>query len=194
GGTPILMVGDDTAHPIVTTVGNVLFPAGNVVIGNNGAVCGGTSSASIGFTNAAIPASGLPLPYGNVNLLPYWDDLYPTVSPATTSSIAIWTQESGGVLAIMWKGENHFNYHAATNLGQDITFEIQVFGSAAGCSPMIQYLYPDAAFGNPDPTLDNGGSATIGYASTIAGLSNVQWSFNTASIASGTVLSITRSF
>ena len=37
GGTAITGVGDDTAHTIITTIGNQYFSAGSVTIGNNGA-------------------------------------------------------------------------------------------------------------------------------------------------------------
>ena len=37
GGTAITGVGDDSAHTIVTTIGNQFFGAGSITVGNNGA-------------------------------------------------------------------------------------------------------------------------------------------------------------
>jgi len=184
GGTAIIGVSDDSGHSITTTVGNTLFPAGNVRVGNNGAIVGGSTTATPGFGNVAVPATGVPITGGNVNLLPFWDDLYPFPTP---SNITIYWQEAGGVLTIMWKDDCSFG-NAGAGLG--ITFEVQVFNSPASCtSPFIQYLYNDTTF-SAAYAANDGASATIGYASTITGLTNAQYSFNTASVTAGTVLSI----
>lgn len=177
GGTAIIGVTDDSNHAILTTLGNTLFPAGNQTVCNNGCVVGGSAAAGTTYINATIGASGLPvgLSGGNVALCPFWDDLYPETGATNTT---IYWQESAGVLYIMWKNDNHFS---DATVGNGITFEIQVFSSVPSCaSPYIQYLYTDTVFGGVNAaTADNALSATIGYATTIAGLGNALYSFNT---------------
>jgi hypothetical protein len=53
--------------------------------------------------------------------------------------------------------------------------------------PWIQLLYPDTTFGGSMAANDHGLSASVGY----LGLGAFPWSFNTASVPQGTVLSIT---
>lgn len=187
GGTAITGAGDDTGHPITTTIGNAMFPAGAVSIDTNGWAVGGTFATSGGYYNGDIPASGSPVgfPPGSWSgiLMPFWDDLYPIPAPNTT----IYWQEISGVLYIMWKNINHI---ADTSLTGGITFEIQVFANP-GIGPWIQFLYTDTVFGGSYSAYDNGASASIGYASGILSPgTNAKWSFDTpASVQAGTVLS-----
>src|SRR5262245_35769054 len=83
GGTPIPGVGDDSVHLIVTTVGNVMFPAGPVVISNNGVAIAGLTSASISSQNAHsfVGAPGVPN-LGSGYVFPFWDDLRPASVPS----------------------------------------------------------------------------------------------------------------
>src|SRR5688572_90631 len=150
GGTVVTGVGDDTEHNIVTTIGNVLFPAGDVRIGNNGVAVAGITSGDVSFINQPIPAASLPsgLPAGGAGYLcPFWDDLFPTAGSAQT----IWFKEDMGVLIIQWKNETHFDFQSAA---QTITFEIQVRASAGPCEPLIQFLYSDAEFGGTGASND----------------------------------------
>ena len=109
GGTAITGVGDDTAHTIVTTVGNQFFGAGSITVGNNGAATS-VAAGAVAFTNATIPAAPANptgITAGAGILMPFWDDLYPQGSPAL-SNTTLWYQEMGGVLYIMWLNDNHY--------------------------------------------------------------------------------------
>ena len=191
GGTQMTGVQNDSEHNIVTTIGNPLFPAGNVRIGNNGVAIAGITGGEIGAGNVQLPATGpFFLPTGIPGLpaiCAYWDDLNSPPGPIlTTPKAQIWWKEDPGVLTIMWKGEYHFN---DLTPGQTITFEIQVFASPAFGQPWIQMLYPDSTFGGSMAANDHGLSASIGYLNSAGG--PAPWSFNTASVPDGTVLSIT---
>ncbi|HEY3245321.1 MAG TPA: PEP-CTERM sorting domain-containing protein [Phycisphaerae bacterium] len=189
-GTAITAVGDDSEHLIDTTVGNAAFPATNqVCIGNNGVLMAGvTAVCSVGFTNAAIGA-GSAVPAGITPttalgyLLPFWDDLDPAPEPSNTT---LYWQEIGDTLYVQWNNDGHFSWAVGDGT---VTFQVQVFSSG----PILaQFLYPDPAFGGSDAAFDNGLSATIGYVDGANAFAdaNAQWSFNTASIMSGTVLSL----
>jgi hypothetical protein len=176
-------------HNIVTTVGNFLFPPGDVRIANDGVAIAGTTAGDVSSTNVAIPAAGFPagLPVGAAAILPWWDGLCPTGIPGS-----IWWKQAAGVLYIEWIGESRFVF-CDINV---IKFEIQVFESPGPGAPLIQILYPDTEFFTgilppPFPQSDpcnNGACATIGYVGLFG--SNVQWSHNTSSVPSGSVLSI----
>jgi hypothetical protein len=192
GGTQIASVQNDSEHNIVTTNGNPLFPAGNVRIGNNGVAIAGITAGEIGFGNVQLPNTGpFFLPAGIPGLpaiCAFWDDLH-TPSGITfpfAPAAQIWWKDDAGVLTIMWKGEYHFNN---VTPGQTITFEIQVFASPAFGQPWIQMLYPDTTFGGTMAANDHGLSASVGYLNPAGG--PAPWSFNTASVPDGTVLSIT---
>ena len=106
------------------------------------------------------------------------------------SNTTLWYQETGGVLYIMWLNDNHYaDTDAGT--GPGATFEIQVSTARPeACTPIVQYLYADTIF-STFVGGDNGVSATIGYAhGTLATPGNAQYSFNTASVAAGTVLTL----
>jgi hypothetical protein len=179
GGTPIAGADDDSEHNIFTTIGNELFPAGNVRIANNGVAIAGTTTGDVGFTNNPIAATGIPTGVtitGTHYLFPLWDDHFPS-----TANTTIWWQQLDGVLYIMWKNEEHFDFSGGTT-----TFQIQVFGESA-CNQKIQFLYADTTY-SPGNPLNNGGSATIGI---VTPLGNVQWSFDTPdAVSAGAVLSI----
>lgn len=192
GGTAIVGVADDSEHNIVTTIGNGLFPAGNVRIGNNGAIVAGLTTGDVGFTPAAI-TTGIPtgLPTGGTGyLVPFWADMYPQATAANTT---IYWQEINGVLIIMWKDSGHYDPVSPFTAvpGQSVTFEVQVFGiTTCGGPSIVKYLYNDTVFGGTQTTFDNGLNTTVGYVTTIGGLTNVQYSFNTASLSAGLVLDL----
>src|SRR5688572_10260069 len=140
GGTVVVPApSDDSEHNIVTTVGNLLFPAGNVRIANDGVVIAGITAGDVSSTNVPIPASGFPagLPAGAAAILPWWDFSCPTPTPnfaGTPPPASILWKENAGVLYIAWIGE----YSNCNGLsGKTITFEIQVFGDPAPGSPWI---------------------------------------------------------
>jgi hypothetical protein len=193
-GATFIDSGDDTGHNIVTTIGNVAFPAGNVRISNNGnahAFGAGTPGAGTGFTNAAIP---LPGP-GHAStfstaavgvMMAMWDDIIPTAA----ADSGIWWQQTSDTLIIQWHDQDSFG---ASGSGT-IRFQLKVFNTGSGAA-LAQFIYDDVVFndstapGNPNL----GGSSTIGYSTqspAAPGLNNVQWSFNTQSIQNGTVLTV----
>ena len=189
GGTQITSVAPDSEHNIVTTIGNPLCPAGNVRISNNGVVIPGITAGDIGGTNSAFPTffpfitsfPGLPA------ILVYWDALTTPTGITFVPFAQIWWKEDDGVLYIMWKGEYHLG---GIGTGLTITFELQVFGSPGFEKPWIQMLYPDTTFGGSQAANNHGASATVGYLGG-GGFQNIAaWSFNTASVPDGTVLSI----
>lgn len=163
---------DDSEHNIVTTVGNTAFPAGNVRIGNNGVALAGVTTGEIGFTNADILAVGNPsgIPTNGGGLLPLWDDHIPTAE----ADSGIYWQEIGNTLIIQWNKEDHFS---APGTGT-ITFQLQVFGGATGTATRAQYIYSDL-FYSDGATVNNAGSATIGYVTGTLPHNNVATSFNT---------------
>jgi hypothetical protein len=188
-GTAITGVGDDTGHSITTTLGNPLFPAGAVRVCSNGTLSAGATAGATAFTNVTINPTGVPagLPAGaSAHLCPHWDDLYCLTN--TNTSIYWYEDLTNSILYVQWNNVEHF----AGVAGEVITFQVQVFGLAAGpCVPHVQYLYADTTFGGSAAPNHNGASATIGYVNgTIAGAANALYSFNTASIYAGLVLTM----
>ncbi len=182
---------DDSGHNIVTTIGNVAFPAGNVRISNNGNAHAFGAAAPLGgtgFTNAAIPLPG-PGHASAFNtaavgvMMAWWDDIIPT--PAADSGI--WWQQTSDTLIIQWHDQDSFG---AAGTGT-VRFQLKVFNTGSGAA-LAQFIYDDAEF-SATATQNNGGSGTIGYSTqspAAPGLNNVQWSFNTQSIQNGTVLTV----
>jgi hypothetical protein len=169
-----LNLADDGEINIPTTVGNALLAAGTARVGSNGAVRFGGPGTELAFGNAAIPSSGA---FGLTSqvAMPFWDD-FNTVSGTVGN---IYWQEIGDTLIVQWANVGFFGGLATDRA----TFQLQVF---KGGPVVAQYLYQDVG----GVRAANGASATIGYqAGGVAG-NDVQWSFNTASIANGTVLSI----
>jgi hypothetical protein len=179
---------DDSTHGFTTTIGNSFFGAGACTIGNNG-VLSAASGATGPITNADILPAALPTGLtasANGIICAFWDDLYPNASHPTR----LYWQEAGGVLYVEWYRENHFS---STVVGEDITVEVQIFASPAPNTPSIQIFYQDAVFGGLQSVNDNGLSATIGWVKAANAnplYQNTKWSFNTAAVASGTVLSL----
>jgi hypothetical protein len=172
-GTPLNLT-DDGSAAIATTVGNGLLAAGAAQVGSNGAVRIGGTGTSLGFTNAAIPSASA---FGLTSqvLMPFWDDVN-TVGGTVGN---IFWQQVGSTLVVQWDDVGFFG-GAATDRA---TFQVQVF---RGGPLVAQFLYQDVQ----GVRAASGASATIGYqAGGVAG-NNVQWSFNTASVSNGSVLSI----
>jgi hypothetical protein len=186
GGMPIPGVGDNSVHMIMTTVGNVMFPAGPVVISNNGVAISGLTSASISFANTHVGFAGAPgvSSLGSGYVFPFWDDLRPSSIPSDTT---LWWQEVGNVLYIMWKNETLSDF---PDPAQVVTFEVQVFANPPGCSPAVQFLYPDSVFGGSGAGHDNGGSATAALVSWNAIMSaSFEFGVDTPNVSPGTVIS-----
>lgn len=179
--------GDDNYFSWTSTVGNAAFPAGTVGADTNGFMVAGLATANSPFTNATIGATGVPsgLSLGSTGILcPHWDDMQST----STTTSNIYRQEIGGVLIVQWNNYGHFSATA----GQEVTFQVQVFDNAPG-GIYAQFLYADTTFGGSYGA-DNGASATIGYVGPANGTdptyNNALFSFNTASIQAGSVVTL----
>jgi hypothetical protein len=172
-GTP-LDLADDGEADIATTVGNALLAAGTARVGSNGGVRFGGTGLNLGVTNGALPVSGA-FSLTSQSLLPFWDDF----NTANGTIGNIFWQEIGNTLIIQWDNAGFFN----TPAGDIATFQIQVF---QGGPVVAQYLYQDIE----GLRAASGASATIGHQSGGIAGNDVQWSFNSASVVNGTVLSI----
>ena len=169
-----LVTGDDSSAPFALNLApaNSVFPNGTLNVCTNGHA--GYVQAFTGFGNFAIPSASF---YGgNMGLAPFFDDLITNVTGS-----GVYAATVGGVAVIQWNARD--TYSSSPSQG---TFEIQIFPDSSGPGGAVaQFLYRDVDFGNAN---NNGASATIGYQTN--GTSGTQWSLNTASIQSGTVLSI----
>jgi hypothetical protein len=165
-GTP-LNLSDDGSANITTSLLGVLR------VGNNGGISRNTTAA-LGFTNAALPQVGTFFTSGA--FLPAWDDMY----GGTTALGNVYWQELSDRVVVQWT-RNHFDFRTDT-----ITFQAQLFGATG--PGLAQYLYQDMIFAGDTGARDNGASATIGYQHDAA--SFAQWSFNTASVQNGMVLTV----
>lgn len=169
-------LGDDGSTLYTTSVGNSLLPPGTIRISNNGAVAWNNNFT--GFTNAALPSANLA---NNAQALAvYWDDLFTYTRDPSFTPDSVYVAEIDGTLYITWQ-LGHIALFPSTN---PVTIQLQVFSTG----PILaQFVYQDVDFG--DPAYNNGASATIGYQA--GGVRNdAQWSFDAASIVSGTVLSV----
>jgi len=174
-----LALSDDGEANITSTVGNFVFAAGAVRVGNNGGIGFGNTTGNVGFTNAALPGtggvSGMYSDGGNPQtLVPFWDDW-------DSDTGGVFWQEIAGVLYIQWNDRPHFS-----NTADHATMQVQVFSTGP---VYAQYLYQEIE----GPSWGGGAGATIGYLDGASGANsgnNIQWSFNTASVSNGTVLSI----
>ena len=165
-----LNLSDDGEVDFVSGVGNAVFAAGTTRIGSNGAVRFAGTGSSLSFSNAAIPASGL-FNFDQA-LAPFWDD----INTSSGTNGQIYAQDIGGVYVVQWEGVAFFG---STDTA---TFQLQVHSSGPA---LAQFIYRDVS----SPRAGNGDGATIGYQA--GGIQNdVQWSFNTASVQNGMVLSL----
>lgn len=131
------------------------------------------SGGTTALTNTALPASTFG---ATPTLLPYWDDLL-----LTTTGGGIYTNTVGAApyrqWVVEWRGRA---YTSATSTTQTLNFAVVFTEGASG----FKFLYPQIA----DTTGANGSSATVGVQATNTGTQSTQYSFNTASITSGLVL------
>jgi hypothetical protein len=167
-----LNLGDDDEVDIPTTVGNALFPQGVARVGSNGGVRFAGTGTALGFTNLQIPS--LDAFNGDQTLLPFWDDVN-TVGGTVGN---VYWQEVGDTLVVQWQNIGFFGT-AAT---ERATFQLQVHGSG---SVPAQFLYQDIE----GARAASGSSATVGYqGGTVT--SDARWSFDSASVSNGMVLSL----
>lgn len=190
GGTSVNL-GDDGEATITAAqlsaagfTGNPLFPVADVRVGNNGAVIWNNSTQDVGWTNADILT--MPAATGSVNgngngtnqlIAPFWDDMF---GNTTNGARNLW-QVSGGNLIITWLDQDHFG---AQGTGR-VTMQLVVYSNAGGA--LADFVYNDTLLlGGATPAIQNdGGSASIGYKNWggPAWANDLQWSFNTKSVA-----------
>jgi hypothetical protein len=159
-------------------VANIAFPQGDIFLSILGTL-GYSVNADFHNTNTALPSSSFYA--GAAAAAVYWDDLQHTLPGAGVYSAEI-TENGVPVQIFQWNQLDH-----TPGSSGHATFELKIFGSGAGPGgALAQYIYQSTAFG--DVALDSGASATIGY--QLSGTSGTQYSFNTASVPGGTVLSL----
>jgi len=151
----------------------------NFRIGNNGGV-GLTSTGNLSWVNTGLPSGRV---FGtNVEaFLPFWDDL-------DSESGGVYWQDAGDRLIVQWDDLNHF---PGTNVNEGITFQAQIFKSAADAGDgdiIAQFLYTDTAFAPSQSFWNDGASATVGYQGTDN--NSLVWSINQAVLSAGTVITL----
>ncbi|MFZ1692640.1 MAG: GEVED domain-containing protein, partial [Flavobacteriales bacterium] len=180
-GTPVTpAAGDDTEHN-VTIPGGFIFSGTSytdIRIGSNGVVVFGSTTGDVALTNAALPSTANSA--GNVFLAPFWDDF--DDGPATPAG-NIYTEQVGDVFIIQWQTYPHFSAVS----GQNITFQVQL----NLLTNVVYFVYQDVIFGGTQSTLDAGLSATVGIQWAASAGNFIQYSFNTASLVDGQVISFT---
>ena len=148
-------------------------------IGNNGGV-GLTSNGNLSWLNTGLPSGRVF--GGNVEaFLPFWDDL-------DSESGGVYWQDVGDRLVVQWDDLNHY---PGTNVNEGITFQAQIFKSAAdavGGDIVAQFLYTDTAFAPSQSIWNGGSSATVGYQGTAN--NSMSWSINQAVLSAGTVITL----
>jgi parallel beta-helix repeat protein len=178
-GTAIPGVGDDSEHNI-TIPGGFTFNGVSLTdarIGANGVIVFGATTGEITLANAALPTGAVAA--GNAFLAPWWDDI-----DNDAGGGQIFTGQSGNLFIAQW---NNWGRSAAV-AGQVITFQVQL-DLVTG---QIFFVYPDVLFGGTQAVAnDNGLNATVGIQWANAAGSAIQYSFNTASLTNGQVISFT---
>ncbi|MBL0128148.1 MAG: T9SS type A sorting domain-containing protein [Flavobacteriales bacterium] len=180
-GTAVTPVaGDDSEHN-VTIPGGFVFNGMSYTdlrIGSNGVAVFGSTTGDVSLGNVALPSTAHTA--GNVFLAPFWDDM--DEGPATPTG-NIYTQVSGNLFIVQWQTYGHYS---ATS-GQNITFQIQL----DLVTDVIYFAYQDVFFGGTQTAYDQGLSATVGIQWAASAGNFLQYSFNTASLSDGQVISFT---
>lgn len=170
-GTAITGLSDDSEHNITIpsfTFNNVAYTTAR--LGMNGAVVFGSTSGDVNAANAALPVSTFGTA-GTPGLALWWDDL------DIFESSYIRTQQVGDVFVIQYMAAHD------ANQGGTVTFQAQLHLLTGN----IYFVYPDVTFGAG--TNNAGASATVGI--NFSATSALQYSFNTASLTDGQVISFT---
>ena len=164
-----LLLDDEEATTITTTVGNEVFPAGRVSIVNNGALIA-ASGRNLGFDSRQLST----LPTAPASLVPFWDDL-------DSGGAVYWTElpvNGVNTLIVQWNDKPRFiNTGAAT-------FQVQVPSSGTLAA---RFAYQDVVFGNS--SYDNGRSASIGFVGSIG---RYEASYRTPSVADNDYIDLIR--
>jgi hypothetical protein len=185
GTGSLVITGDDASGPVTVSAAaaNAAFVAGTLGACTNGHVGYGTD---IEYFNGALPDATF---YGGATAAAvYWDDLITQAGP----NAGVYSQElvinGVSVLIIQWNNMDHYASSPSTG-----TFELKIYGGGTGSTGtgpggcFAQYVYQDVDFGDP-VNFNNGISATIGY--QVNGTTATQFSFNTASVTSGSTVSL----
>ncbi|MCB9169886.1 MAG: lamin tail domain-containing protein [Flavobacteriales bacterium] len=175
-GTAMAGLGDDGE-------GNITFPSftyngvayTGARVGSNGAMAFGATTGDVGFTNAALPTTVINTTF----LAPWWDDGYQITADAASQ---VYTEQVGDLFIIQW---NNYGHCCTNTAGVDITYQVQL----DVVTNTIYFAYDDVTYGGAQAANDLGASATIGI--QWSGTDFLQYSFNTAGIAAGQVISFT---
>lgn len=140
-------------------------------------------SGTISFSNfAGDYSTNAPIPYSATSTLvaPFWTGLYPFGTGANNN---VFWQVTGTApsrqLVVEWRNVEYFPAPATT---QTVKFEV-VFFEGNG---KIVFNYADTVFGGTASAADNGATASVGV--QVSPSLGYQYSYNTASLASGTSL------
>jgi hypothetical protein len=163
----IIATGDDASVPFFSSVTNTLMPSANMFASTNGVV---SSVQFTAFSNTALPAAS-----AGRAMFPLWDDLFADPSQNGAVLHQGLTENGINVHIVQWDNVRLFG---GTATGR---FQVKIFESGP---VLIQYIYDNVAFAS------NGAGATIGYQAAGTPGSQLQYSLNSATVPSGTILSI----
>lgn len=172
------------AVPFAFSVYGTNVPAGsNIRLGTNGYIRIETAgSASAAAANAALPSSGSSsFPSALPVLLPYWDDL--DMRPSATTGGGIYTETTGSpgsrVLKIEWRARPWVASQPPAS--PSVNFAVYFHEG----SNNFEYVYALTGPGS----FAGGASATVGVQSAATGTGFTQYSFNSASLTPGQMIS-----
>lgn len=169
----LISLGDDQERTVFSS-----FLGRNVRIGNNGGVAL-ASNGNLGWVNRNLPSNQA---FNRSEaFLPFWDDL-------DSESGSVHWQDMGDRLIVQWTERNHYR---GTGVFEGVTLQAQIFRSSVGAvggETLAQFVYQDTTFAPSQSQYNDGASATIGYQDGAGKFA--LYSFNTASVTAGTVLTV----
>jgi hypothetical protein len=180
-GTSVGTLSDDSGHNVTFpsfTFNGVAYTAGR--ISANGTFTFAATTAAAPFTNVEFPTTAFGS--GNVVLCPFWDDHFPV-----TGVSQILTQQIGSTFIIQWEEMGSRFITPFGVAGQTVTFQIQLDATTGA----IFFAYDDVIFGGTHAGADAGLGATVGIQWAASAGNFAQFSFNTASLTNGQVISFT---
>jgi subtilisin family serine protease len=180
-GVP-LNLGDDEFIDVTMPFTPLGFPGPTLGVANNGGVglLPGTGLPVSGNPNPPLPSGNAF--GGSAGMILYWDDLHETTGNVYYQTIG---STPNRTFVVQWDDLEQFDLADGSVNGNEITFQLQIFETAVN-SIVAQYLYVDTDFLNP--AYSHGASATVGYQQSLT--SALQWSYNTASVNAGLVISL----
>ena len=174
----------DFTAPFAFSVYGTNVPAGsNIRLGTNGYIrieSAGAATSSV--TNTSLPANGSgTFPSNLPVLMPYWDDL--DMKPSVTADGGIYTEVTGSTgsrtLKIEWRARPWVA--AQPPAAPSVNFAVYFHEG----SNSFEYVYALTGPGS----FSGGASATVGVQSATAGTEFTQYSYNTASLSPGLMIS-----